>query len=486
MQVSRLPTWLTIFAGIFLLGTVAIFAVFAMAPGTAAVYRPFLLTGFVTALFVALVSIAWLLRGLLRPYSQLVGEARRAPVTHSGKSQNEAAFVLETFQSVVGQLQNQQQQLERLSAQASQRADSAERFSERIVASMPTGLIAFDSSGHATVLNGPAQTLFAGKGGAKGQHFRTLFREFPELAEMVGVSLASGQLFRREEVEGLNDTEGNKRLGATVAPIDPATSSGARGALCMVTDITEVSRLREQVALKRNLESLGEMSAGLAHEFKNAMAALHGYAQFLQSVDSDEHGKAAAEGLLQEVRNLSEMTTSFLNFARPQPLQLEEVSLDELIGECARELRPISEARRVQLVIEGVSSTQPLPGAQASSLQIQGDARMLRQAFLNVIRNAVEAIPDDQVDRRVTVSSSIEKSQQKEWATIWIQDTGRGIPPDDLQKIFIPFFTTKSEGHGVGLALAHRVVSQHGGTLTAENASDGGALFTMRLPMDLV
>jgi len=94
----------------------------------------------------------------------------------------------------------------------------------------------------------------------------------------------------------------------------------------------------------------------------------------------------------------------------------------------------------------------------------------------------VEAIPDEQTDRRVTVNSSFENSQRKEWATISIQDTGRGIPTPDLQKIFIPFFTTKSEGHGVGLALAHRVISQHGGTLTAANVPAGGALFTIRLP----
>jgi len=500
MQVSRLPTWLTVVAGIFLLGAVLIFAVFAMAPGIAVLYRPFLLTAFVATLFVALVSIAWLLRGLLRPYSQLVGEARRAPVTHSGKSQNEAAFVLETFQSVIGQLQTQQQQLERLSAQASQRADSAERFSERIVASMPTGLIAFDSSGQATVLNGPARALFESEGGVEGKHVRAIFSQFPALAEMVEASLASGQLFRREEVEGVNNAEGKKRLGATVAPIDPARAAGARGALCMITDITEVSRLREQVALKRNLESLGEMSAGLAHEFKNAMAALHGYAQFLQSVDYDEHGKAAAAGLLQEVRNLSEMTTSFLNFARPQPLQLEEVSLDELIQECVRELGPLFETRRVELVIDGSSSTQlgergnsptVREGSKAPNrdsrgatqrIEIQGDLRMLRQALLNLMRNAAEAIPDDQTDRRVTLSRSIEHAQGKEWATISVQDAGRGIPTSDLQKIFIPFFTTKSEGHGVGLALAHRVISQHGGTLTAENAPAGGALFTIRLP----
>ncbi|HLR06307.1 MAG TPA: hypothetical protein VK117_10865, partial [Pyrinomonadaceae bacterium] len=154
MPISRLQVWLTLLVGIFLAGAVVMFAVFALAPNTAAINRPILLTGFIVALFLSLVCIAWLLRGLLRPYSQLVGEARRAPVEHSGAIQNEAEFVLETFQNVIAQLQSQQQELQRLTEQASERADSAERFSDRIVASMPTGLIAFDSSGHATVING--------------------------------------------------------------------------------------------------------------------------------------------------------------------------------------------------------------------------------------------------------------------------------------------------------------------------------------------
>lgn len=473
---SRLQTWITVVAGIFLLGTVLIFAVFAMAPGIALEYRPFFLTAFVATLFVALVCIAWLLRGLLRPYSQLVGEAKRAPVAHSGKSQNEAAFVLETFQSVISQLQTQQQELERLSAQASQRADSAERFSERIVASMPTSLIAFDASGKSTVMNAPARMLFENAGQGDGEHFRAVFSDFPALAELVNACLADGRLFRREEIEGANGAAAQKRLGATVAPIDPSSETGARGALCLITDITEVSRLREQVALKRNLESLGEMSAGLAHEFKNAMAALHGYAQFLQSVDHDEQGKTAADALLQEVRNLSEMTTSFLNFARPQPLQLEEVSLEELIDDCARELGPLFEARKVELIIEGASSARP------QRIEIQADLRMLRQALLNLIRNAAESIPDDKTDRQVIVSTSLDSDQGRQWATISIRDTGEGIRTADLQKIFIPFFTTKSEGHGVGLALAHRVISEHGGTLSVENTQAGGALFTIRLP----
>ncbi len=476
MQRSRLQVLLTILAGVFLLGTVMIFAVVALAPNTAVVYRPFLLTTFVVTLFISLVCIAWLLRGLLRSYSQLIGEARRAPVAHSGKTQNEAAFVLETFQSVIAQLQAQRQELERLSEQASARADSAERFSERIVASMPTGLIAFDASGNATVINTPARNLFDDEEHLPGEHLGDIFANVPALAEMVEACLAGGRIYRREEIEASNGSGQPKRLGATVAPIDPS-ESGTRGVLCLITDITEVTRLREQVALKRNLESLGEMSAGLAHEFKNAMAALHGYAQFLQSIDQDEKGKVAADALLQEVRSLSEMITSFLNFARPQPLQVDDVSLDELIQECERDVKPLLQEQRVDLVSKG-----PL-AAQAQSIEVRADARLLRQALSNLLRNAAEAIPDGQIDRRVTVDASIESDQGKQWATISIHDTGPGIPASDLQRIFIPFFTTKSKGHGVGLALAHRVITQHGGTLTADNSRGGGAIFRIRLPL---
>ena len=197
------------------------------------------------------------------------------------------------------------------------------------------------------------------------------------------------------------------------------------------------------------------------------------------------------------------MTTSFLNFARPQPLQLEDVSLNELLQECVRELGPLFESRRVKLVIEGSSPAQSQPGATAAvsqqgssptvregsinsnsdqqetpKIEIQADTRMLRQALLNLLRNAAEAIPKDKSVRQVTIRSSFENEQGKPWATISIQDTGDGIAPADLQKIFIPFFTTKTGGHGIGLALAHRVITEHGVT----NAPQGGAVFTLRLP----
>src|SRR5262252_6137944 len=420
MYASRLQIFLTVVAGLFLLGTIAIFAIFALAPGTAIVYRPLLLTGFILTLFFSLVCVAWLLRGLLRPYNELIGEAQRAPVVHSGKRQNEAAFVLETFQTVIAQLQDQQQELQRLSDRASQRADSAEAFSDRIVASMPTGLLAFDASGCATLLNAPARDLFPNVAASRGEHFTQVLKDAPALIGLVETCLATGRIFRREEIETANGSEPAKRLGATVAPIDPAAESGMRGVLCLITDITEVTRLREQVALKKSLESLGEMSAGLAHEFKNALAALHGYAQFLQTVGHDDQGRSAADALLQEVRSLSEMTTAFLNFARPQTLQLEDVSVEELIDECLRELNQLFESRSINCVRSSTVS------AGRVAMTIRADNRMLRQALLNLLRNAAEAIGDDQNDRRVLIQTSAEKSDDQPWAAIAISDTGPG------------------------------------------------------------
>jgi signal transduction histidine kinase len=477
---TRYQFGLSLLAGFFLLATLFAILLYLLTPETPVTRGPLLLATFVAILLGSLLCILFLLRRVLRPYRQLVGEAEKASMSvPARRSQDEAEFVLETFQSVVAQLQKQREVLEELRTEASKRAASAERFSERIVASVPSGLIAFDGNGRSIAINAPGRALLEVDGGALGQPIGTLLQNLPQLAQMVQQCLQTGALFRREEIELVTSDRLPRRLGATVAPINISVEQDERGALCLLTDITEVTQLREQVALKKNLESLGEMSAGLAHEFKNAIAALQGYVQLLQSLQLDDKGQTVATSLLGEVRNLSEMVTSFLNFARPQPLQLDEVDVEELIAECAGELRQLFAERRIELIITGTAGVSP---AESESV-IRADERMLRQALLNLIRNAAEAIPDSQTDRRVEVFSSTERDQAgKEWVTIEVKDTGLGIAPQDLQRIFIPFFTTKTSGHGVGLALAHRVITQHGGTLTAANAPTGGAEFILRLP----
>ena len=467
---SRFQYGLTLLTGLFLLGTVFAVLLYGSVPSTPTARAPLMLAALTAIIIGMLVCILFVLRWLFRPYRQLVGEAERAPIAKNVQTRDEAEFVLETFQTVVAQLQDQRNELKKLSAQASERATSAEKFSERIVASVPSGLIAFDGSGQSVALNAPGRQLLGFDGKAIGQPFRTLLEGYPHLAEMVEQCLETGTLYRREEVQAITPTGQLRRLGATVAPIDLSTERGSRGALCLLTDITEVTQLREQVALKKNLESLGEMSAGLAHEFKNAIAALHGYVQLLQSLELDDKGRVAADSLLNEVRNLSEMVTSFLNFARPQPLQLESVSLVELLQECAAELEALFDSRRVQFAIKLGTDQEPL--------EIKADERMLRQALLNLLRNAAEAIPDDESERSVEVRAFRNPDRS---VVVEIEDTGEGIPESQMHKIFIPFFTTKSTGHGVGLALAHRVITVHGGTLSARIVSSG-AVFAVALP----
>jgi signal transduction histidine kinase len=490
MTRNRYQFGLTLLTGFFLLATLMAVLLYAVMPETPSTRGPLLLTAFVAILLGSLVCILFFLRWVFRPYRQLVGEAEKAPVqSRAPKSRDEAEFVLETFQSVVAQLQEQRKALEQLSNQASKRADSAERFSERIVASVPSALIAFDGAGQTMVINAPGRKLLSVDGSALGQPMREILRNIPQLAEMVEDCLQSGKVYRREEIETMTAEQSPRKLGATVAPIELASDRGPRGALCLLTDITEVTQLREQVALKKDLENLGEMSAGLAHEFKNAIATLHGYVQLLQSLELDEQARGTASSLLNEVRNLSDMVTSFLNFARPQPLQLDEVNLDELIADCAVELAPIFNQSGVELVVTGTAGVSPALSSagdnrKRSETLIRADERMLRQALLNLIRNAAEAIPESQTDRRVAVDSSTDRDNAGQlWAVVKIKDTGDGIPAADLQRIFIPFFTTKAMGHGVGLALAHRVITQHGGTLTASNGKDGGAVFSVRLPI---
>jgi signal transduction histidine kinase len=442
---NRFQFGLAMLTGLFLLAGVFAILLYALTPESPVFRGPILLASFIAILIGSLLSILFVVRWLLRPYHQLVGEAERASVASQMlKSQDEAEFVLETFQSVVAQLQEQRKELEQLSVEARARATSAEKFSERIVASLPSGLLAFGADGRSMVVNTPGRTLLEVEGNVLGESYDRLLAQHAELASMIGDCLTRGTLYRRTEIEAISSNGGLRRLGATIAPIELAPEGSPRGALCLLTDITEVTELREQVALKRNLESLGEMSAGLAHEFKNAIATLHGYAQLLES-----------EELLNEVRNLSSMVTTFLNFARPQPLQVEDVELNELVQECTTELADVN------FVID---STCPIV--------VRADERMLRQALMNLLRNAAEANQGSNGSVFVKLENN----------TIEVRDTGPGIPDAHLSKIFIPFFTTKPQGHGIGLALAHRIVTEHGGTLTAANCPEGGAVFTIRFP----
>jgi signal transduction histidine kinase len=463
------------------LGVVLIARPFDAASSPAASYIfSFLIVALVFGLGLTFLFVRW----LLRPYRRMVEAARTSPV-HGSAARSESEFVVETFQALVEQLQAKEKELEELHALERRRAERSERFSERLVANIPSGLVAIDSRGRVTSANPYAARIFSEVDSNPTEtpeeglpsydiDYRQYFSAAPRLQEMVCECLSTGKPFRREEVE-VNLPDGRvRRLGLSISPIAD-TERAVEGALCMMTDLTEVIELRERMKLQESLANLGEMAAGLAHEFKNSLATIHGYIQLLDAqgvgAGATEKQRHTLDATLNEVRLLARLVTDFLNFARPQDLSLSLISLTSIIADCANEVKTQLEARGIELCVEG-----DFP-------EIPGDETLLRSAFSNLVRNAAEAIDTDSGRGLISITGAIDAGPDRRYANVRISDTGGGISATDLHRIFIPFFTTKSRGYGIGLAIVQKILVAHGGDVAVEKSDGSGTIFRCRLPL---
>src|SRR6185295_19617209 len=294
------------------------------------------------------------------------------------------------------------------------------------------------------------------------------------MAAMIEECLETAATFRREEVTLSFPGGRARRVGLSVSPICDAAQN-VEGALCLMTDITEVIELRERMKLKDKLANLGEMAAGLAHEFKNSLATIHGYVQLLDAqavgVAPEADRRLTLDAALNEVRLLSKLVTDFLNFSRPQDLHLSRVDLLSLIQTCVDEVESQSIDKTIDFSIKG-----EFPA-------LAGDESLLRRVFVNLFRNAAEAIDPQSSRKLILITGSVESGADARYAHIRVRDTGGGIAASDLQRIFIPFFTTKSRGYGIGLALVQKIVVAHGGDVSVEESNASGTVFHCRLPL---
>lgn len=432
----------------------------------------------ILALLFGLGLVFLLVRWLLRPYRRIVEAAQGSPVRASA-AMSESEFVVETFQALIEQLQSKEKELAQLHALERKRAERSERFSERLIANIPSGLVTIDSKGKVTSVNAHAMGILgtdAQAGGAAsemispGVDFTSFFNMSEHVTGMISKCLETGKAFRREEVS-IRLADGRLRyLGLSISPIADL-SHHVEGALCLMTDITEVLELRERMKLQENLANLGEMAAGLAHEFKNSLATIQGYVQLLEvqlaARSSTDDRRETLDSMLNEVRLLARLVTDFLNFARPQQLNLTSLDLRSIIEDCAAEVKPQLEENGIELRIEGEFT------------HVAADDTLLRRVFTNLFRNAAEAIDPQSTEKRIIVTGEVETR----YAHARVSDTGTGISNEDLHRIFIPFFTTKSRGYGIGLAIVQKIVMAHGGDVAVEKSDAAGTVFHCRLPI---
>lgn len=419
-----------------------------------------------------MIAFVWIIRRMRR---SLTADADVKPTRES--SSNTDFTLAAAYQGVIQKYKEQEREAARLREEERQRAAATEKVNTAVLSQLSSGVLLFNRMQLVQQANPAAKTIF-GFASPLGLHARDLFKGISAVRLAAGATggagseallealqrcAVSGQGAQRLEADYVTP-QGQKRvLGITLSAVRDSQGEGL-GVACLASDLTEISELARQMRLRENLASLGEMSAGIAHEFKNSLATILGYAQMLRNEGNATVVSDFAGRIAEETSNLSRVVTDFLNFARPQDSDpeatagTEPIQFRKLIEEC-------SQPYDVDLRLE-------IP----EQVEITGDQTAWRQAFANLVRNSAEAAKNG-ARVQVRISAHNAEGQLK----IRVQDNGCGIPPEQLEKIFIPFFTTKDRGTGLGLALVHRIVTRHGGTIQA-SSSDQGTEFLLTLP----
>ena len=234
--------------------------------------------------------------------------------------------------------------------------------------------------------------------------------------------------------------------------------------------------LEKEIQLRRadRLSALGQLSAGLAHEIRNPLGAIKGAVEILEEDYPPGHPKAEFYAIiLKEVQRLNEVVTNFLSFARPVELRFAPLDLREVLTSLEGLISGQARAHQVQIF----TSFHDGPA------RVMADEALLKQAFLNLMLNALEAMPAGG-DLAISTRLSGEGAAPGEWLDVAIDDTGHGIPEGDLARIFDPFFTTKTEGTGLGLAITYRIVENHRGSIRVLSQVGKGTTMVVTLPLE--
>ncbi|HZK10928.1 MAG TPA: ATP-binding protein [Atribacterota bacterium] len=242
------------------------------------------------------------------------------------------------------------------------------------------------------------------------------------------------------------------------------------GMVAVIRDITEIKDLNEEVARHKRLSALGKLSAGIAHEIRNPLSSIRGLAQFVyNSFSKTDERKEDLNTIIQEVDRLNKLVVQVLDFAKLQKPNLTRFSLNDLIGK-------ITELFKLETKNKQINFSSEL---SPDISQIQADEDQVRQILMNVIINAIQAIP-----KKGEIKIKTEKTLFKGEPAIklMIEDSGIGIPEKDFTQIFDPFFSTKDEGSGLGLSIVYKLVEAHQGEIKVESQEGEGTKFVIFLP----
>jgi two-component system sensor histidine kinase HydH len=339
-------------------------------------------------------------------------------------------------------------------------------LSDSLVEHMPVGIVAVDSDERIMVFNDTAETLFGrtseaviGKPSSEIlppaclDELRGLAHERPIIEKEFDCAIGEGRLVPLEVIAAvLRDDEGS-----------------LIGRIALFRDLSELQHLRKEVERSQRLAAVGSLAAGVAHEIRNPLSSLKGFATyFRQRYGEVPDDVKVADIMIQEVDRLNRVITELLEFSRPMELKRKATDLAELVRHTLGTLE--GQAREKGIMVHA-DLPPGLPGASI-------DADRMTQVFLNLFLNALAA-----TDRGGVLSVGV-ALQDGRSLRVTVTDTGTGIRKEDLGRIFDPYFTTKSSGTGLGLAIVHQIVEAHGGEIRLDSEPGKGTTFTILFPID--
>ena len=350
-------------------------------------------------------------------------------------------------------------------------------YQQTILNNLSSGVITVDLNNKVTAYNNTAHKILGllpeqalgkpvGELSTTFEHLisEALTRQKPVFQEEIRVQLQSGSQLP---------------LSLNLSPLRNADGETI-GGLIVFTDLSEIKQLQMEMRRSERLASLGTLAAGIAHEIKNPLVSIKTFAQlFPERYNDDEFRSSYYSVVSQEIDRINTLVEHLLNLAKPASATHEPISLPAVLKEVVGLLQSDLEKCQIQLSIE----------LHDEGLKVPADFQQIKQVFLNLLLNAKESI---QSQGTITVRSRRSRApremisdrvfEQGQHYLVQIEDSGIGIPPKDLQNIFDPFFTTKISGNGLGLSITHKIITDHGGTISVES-SPGSTVFSIYFPI---
>lgn len=338
-------------------------------------------------------------------------------------------------------------------------------FSDTLVESMPVGLLAIDMDDRIVSFNQTAESVL--RISALEVLGKKADEVLPQELECLAGELVNGKEVMNKEIEC--PVAGGKRIPMDVSISLLQGDNGTfLGYIVLFRDLTEIQELKREVEINRRLASLGRLAAGIAHEIRNPLSSIKGFATYFRERYRDvPEDQKTAEVMVQEVERLNRVIGQLLEFARPMSVQKKPTSIQTIIQHSLKMIERDAEAKNIKIRTNLSPEVKEMPV----------DQDRINQVFLNLYLNAIEAMEDGG-----TLSVDMHPDQDSKQIKITVSDTGVGIEKEDLVHIFDPYFTTKQSGTGLGLAIVHKIVESHRGEVRVESEPGKGTTVTIILP----